>query len=242
MSLILEALRKSEAERRRGATPSLYAEMPPVPTKASRFDSRWPVWIGLAALVPVAAWIALGLVRSDPAPLVANKPMAEPTPALAPVQHLEASTVVPIIRPESPPVTDQAPVAGNAPPDASPTPADDEPQTAADLAASIAARAQAAAARDDRDAAEPAPAPASAMTSPQRALSLTDLSTDERKALPPLKMSMHLWNEDASRRFVIIDGERLHEGDRIGNAVVAAIVSDGVLLDWNGRQLKLPIR
>ncbi len=239
MSLILEALRKSEAERRRAATPSLYAEMPPVPTKASRFDARWPIWIGIAALLPIAAWIAFGL-RSHPAPLVANQSMAEPTPALAPVRHLEARTVAPIIRRERPPVAGQAPVASNAPPAAPPTPADDEPQTAADLAASIAARAQAAA-RDDRDAVA-APAPASAMTSPARALSLTDLSSDERKALPPLKMSMHLWNEDASRRFVIIDGDRLHEGDRIGNATVAAILSDGVLLDWNGRQLKLPIR
>ena len=35
MSLILEALRKSEAERRRGSTPDVAMELPPVP--AARF-------------------------------------------------------------------------------------------------------------------------------------------------------------------------------------------------------------
>ena len=51
-----------------------------------------------------------------------------------------------------------------------------------------------------------------------------------------------MWNEDPSQRFVILDGDRLREGDRIGDAVVSAITRDGVVLDWNGRRLTLPIR
>ena len=73
-------------------------------------------------------------------------------------------------------------------------------------------------------------------------LQLSDLSAAERKSLPPLKVSMHMWDGDATRRFVIVDGNRLVEGDRIGDAVVTTITADGVLLDWNGRRLKLPIR
>ncbi|MEO6263926.1 MAG: general secretion pathway protein GspB [Luteimonas sp.] len=73
-------------------------------------------------------------------------------------------------------------------------------------------------------------------------LQLSDLSADERKSLPPLKVSMHMWNDDPARRFVIVDGSRLGEGDRIGDAVVTAITADSVLLDWSGRRLKLPIR
>lgn len=72
-------------------------------------------------------------------------------------------------------------------------------------------------------------------------MQLSDLSADERKALPPLKLSMHMWNDDPAQRFVILDGNRLREGDRIGNAVITAITADGVILDWNGRRLKLPI-
>jgi len=241
MSLILEALRKSEAERRRGAAPSLYAEMPPAPTSASRLDSRWPMWMGLAALLPVALWLAYGAISPKPATPAATTPIVARAPALEPVRHLEPRTLPQVVRPEVPPIVDDASVAKVSPQDSLPTPVEDEPQTAAELAASIAARAQAAARIDHDVVASHAPAP-TAMTSPGRALSLSDLSSDERKALPPLKMSMHLWNEDASQRFVIIDGDRLHEGDRIGNAVVTAILSDGVLLDWNGRQLKLPIR
>ena len=71
---------------------------------------------------------------------------------------------------------------------------------------------------------------------------MSDLAAAERRALPPLKLSMHLWNSDPARRFVILDGQRLGEGDRIGEAVVVAIQRDGVVLAWNGRRLRLPIR
>jgi general secretion pathway protein B len=87
-----------------------------------------------------------------------------------------------------------------------------------------------------------APLPATSTPSVDAPQSLSDLSADERKALPPLKISMHLWNQDPAQRFVIIDGNRLREGDRVGDAVLTSIVADGVVLDWNGRKLKLPIR
>lgn len=73
-------------------------------------------------------------------------------------------------------------------------------------------------------------------------IALSDLSVDERKALPPLKLSMHLWNTNPAQRFVILDGNRLHEGDRAGDAVVTSITQDGVVLAWNGRRILLSIR
>jgi general secretion pathway protein B len=95
----------------------------------------------------------------------------------------------------------------------------------------------------------PAPEPASPAPStvPRPAptdapLRLSDLSAEERKSLPPLKLSMHLWNPDPAQRFVILDGNRVGEGDRVGDMVVAAITADGVELDWNGRRLQVPIR
>ena len=68
---------------------------------------------------------------------------------------------------------------------------------------------------------------------------LSDLSVEERKALPPLKLSMLMWDDDPARRFIILDGSRLGEGDRVGNAVITAITSDGAVLDWNGRRIRL---
>ena len=59
MSLILEALRKSEAERRRGEMPDLRAELPP-PVAARRASlQRALPWIVAIAAVGIAALLLL---------------------------------------------------------------------------------------------------------------------------------------------------------------------------------------
>ena len=73
-------------------------------------------------------------------------------------------------------------------------------------------------------------------------LRLADLGAEERKQLPQLKLSMHLWNDAPGQRFVILDGQRLGEGDRIGDAVVEQITREGAILAWNGRRLRLSLR
>ncbi len=84
----------------------------------------------------------------------------------------------------------------------------------------------------------------SASTSNARSqiLRVGDLDPGTRKQLPPLKLSMHLWNETASQRLVILDGQRLREGDLIGDAVVEQIARDGVILSWRGSRLKIDVR
>jgi hypothetical protein len=53
---------------------------------------------------------------------------------------------------------------------------------------------------------------------------------------------MHMWSPDAAQRFAIIDGARVNEGDRVGDATVEAIEQDGVMLAWRGRRIRLPLR
>lgn len=90
---------------------------------------------------------------------------------------------------------------------------------------------------------EPPVAPAQPVfTSPDVPLRLADLPSDERQELPALKVSMHMWASDPANRFAIIDGARVNEGDRVGDAIVQAIQQDGVLLAWRGRSIRLPIR
>jgi general secretion pathway protein B len=60
-------------------------------------------------------------------------------------------------------------------------------------------------------------------------------------AFPPLRLSMHLWNDDPARRVAILDGRRVAPGDRVGDAVVAEIRRDGVLLAWNGETVLVPL-
>lgn len=78
--------------------------------------------------------------------------------------------------------------------------------------------------------------------SPDALLRLADLSTAERGTLPPLRMSMHLWAPAAADRFVILDGSRMGEGDRVGAAVIEEITPDGAVLAWQGRRVKVPVR
>jgi general secretion pathway protein B len=60
MSLILDALRKSEAERRRGQSPDLYAELPPPSRRAAKRMLPWQ-WLALAA--GIAGHCRLGRTR-----------------------------------------------------------------------------------------------------------------------------------------------------------------------------------
>ena len=57
MSLILEALRKSEAERRRGSAPDVAMELPPATARRARATPAWMLPVGLlAAIALLAAW------------------------------------------------------------------------------------------------------------------------------------------------------------------------------------------
>jgi general secretion pathway protein B len=87
----------------------------------------------------------------------------------------------------------------------------------------------------------PAPAPASPPAADAAPVPLSTLPPEQRKALPPLRLSMHLWNPDPARSVAIVDGQRVTRGDRVGDAVVADITREGVVLDWNGEQVLVPL-
>ena len=90
MSYILEALRKADAERERGAVPDLHAQALPLSVSDAEVDSPRPsagLWLGLGvglAAVAGAAWYLLGRDESAPvAPAVATvaaPPLAAPAP------------------------------------------------------------------------------------------------------------------------------------------------------------------
>ena len=55
MSFILDALRKSEAARRRSEAPDLFAAMPAAPEPV-RARPNWPLWLlGAVAALPLIA-------------------------------------------------------------------------------------------------------------------------------------------------------------------------------------------
>lgn len=217
MSLILEALRKSEAERRRDSAPDVALELPPAPVRSARAAPAW-LWPLLAATLALTVlgswWGANRIARSEasPAPAPASREPQAPSPEDAGLPRIvphaaPAATTAPS-RPQGmqPEVAIQAPAPQpEAAPVARATPAFAPPATASSSTAA------------------PTPSP-----TPSPDIAAT--------ALPPVKLSMHMWDADPARRFVILDGQRMGEGDRSGGLSVIAIDRTGVVVERDGQR------
>ena len=200
MSLILEALRKSEAERRRGVAPDVAMELPPTPTTRARSAPAWlppALVVGALAVVAIFWWS-----QREPTP---------PDTAMAPAgERARPATAAPAVVARTPPqpVAPQPAIAAPPPPPPTAT-LDPQPQ--------------------------PIPPP-TAVPAPAQ-----DIASIDDTALPPVKLSMHMWDESPARRFVILDGQRMGEGDRNGEVTVLAIERDGVVIERNGQRARVPL-
>lgn len=296
MSLILDALRKSEAERRKAQVASdALAEVARAPSSPLSGVPAW-AWPTVALVaVALTAWLwlgrpagtgasppappadvgvgegntgaptfpgsnasdaALGLptaAAGDAPPSVARQritPSATTTGSTTPLVAANVPAATQVAAPSSAPRASAAaiPAAATlpahaataqvlaAPPVAVRTPS---PAMAVPVPSQAPSHDGETAAAPPREPAAPAPSSPYSASSPLR---LSDLSTADRQQLPPLKMSLHMWGAEAGKRFAIIDGNRVGEGDRVGDAVVAAIDQDGVVLAWNGIRLRVPVR
>ena len=227
MSLILEALRKSEAERRLGSAPELLTAMPVMRVSAPR--RRWPMPLafGVAALVFIAViygWSRRETTTQATAPVTASAPTTTVAPASQSLPATPMASSPQRALPRPAPIQTQHP--SSVPPTAiaTPTPPAVVPTPVA---------------------APPAPAeqPAEVKTASAEPtlLTLADLSADERSGLPTLKVTMHVYAEDPAKRFMIVDGQRVSEGARLADGVVLVrIRRDGAEIDVRGRRLLLP--
>ena len=50
-----------------------------------------------------------------------------------------------------------------------------------------------------------------------------------------------MWDEAPGKRFVILNGQRMGEGDRNGEVTVVAIERDGVVVERNGQRARVPL-
>jgi general secretion pathway protein B len=252
MSLILEALRKSEAERRLGSAPELLTAMPVLRMPAPR--AHWPLAM-TAALALVAAlglgWWLMRSATTPPAIPVAVRSSQEASAADAAVNAaiIDHRNAQPSPRDAGTPRI--API--NAPPFSS-IPRIAAPNRRIAVAAAPPITPSTALSKlviepvpFNAAPGATAPSPAPAMPTPPASvaepalLSLADLSTDERNGLPALKVSMHVYADDPARRFMIVDGQRVGEGTRLADGVILVrIRRDGAELDAHGRRLLLP--
>ncbi len=266
MSLILEALKKSERQRRLGESPSLGSPIMAV----RRRRSLLPVFvvlivIGLAALwwmrreraaAEVDANVATMTAETRPSPAPATPAAAAPhaNPAVPPQSKAAVPALV---------IDGQASareklrsgelVAANPQAGAAATIKESEPVSAADPAAIAAAMADATKAEivpERKTSALKAPtayppeaevknepvAPAAAAT-----LKLMwELPLATRRGLPEIKLSMHVFAAEPAQRFVIINGDRRAEGDDFDNLKLIEIRSDGVVFEHEGVRFLYP--
>ncbi|MGN6153975.1 MAG: general secretion pathway protein GspB [Lysobacteraceae bacterium] len=247
MSFILDALRKSEAARRRSETPDLFATLPQAPAP-TRSRAAWPLW-AMAGFGAVSSAIALWLLLQRPdvpaAPadvgarsaIDAVPPDAQTDAGADADRGADSADAMPaaadasVATPPAPSTTTPAAPAPTVAPATLPAPA---PAFASPARAAIPPTPPA------PTVASPAPSPAPPPANGDRATALADLAPDVRRQLPALKLSMQVWNDDPQRRFVILDGQRLREGDTAGEVVVERITRTEVLLSWRGARLRLP--
>ena len=246
MSLILEALRKSEAERRLGSAPDLLRAMPVMRASAPR--SRWP--LAAACVAVLLAMFALGwwwtFDKASPRPpgarIAAQQTQPAPDSRIGDSALRNTSTSPDAAQfpraPAIPRAVAQASLA-NAPVQAAMPPVPHAEAAAA--APAILPVRQVPAPIPAAVAPAPAMPVAPAPTDEPALLSLADLGADERNGLPALKVSMHVYADDPARRFMIIDGQRVGEGALLADGVVLVrIRRDGAELDVRGRRVLLP--
>jgi general secretion pathway protein B len=234
MSMLLDALRKSEEQRRLGAQPDIHrhgGERAPESTEPMR------QWLPLALIVisaMVMAWFGWQQFR-PPAPPAATLAIdapatgeatptprsSPPAPAAGPRTPVEAYTAPPSSSGEPAVATDEsapslrdiseykAPVAETS---GDETPAN-EPASAATTVAA-------------RSGTEPTPTstPASdtAPDTPYQpdAMSYWELPQSVRDSLPKFRISVIVYADDPADRFVLVNGRRLREQDELQSGVV----------------------
>lgn len=91
------------------------------------------------------------------------------------------------------------------------------------------------------EAAKPAPEPPPVEPATPPVPLVWELPLAVRQSLPKLSIAMHVYAEEPTRRFVILDDQRLVEGESAtGGIAVREIRRDSVVLEYQGQRFLLP--
>lgn len=210
MSFILDALKKSETERQQQGS----AEFSTVPTSSPKSGAlRWLWLLGLLLAVNLAVLVGLLLQRDD---------------------SPDAATTIEVPDTHDSPISSQVAV-----------PAED---TTPSFAEQIAvARQEQPPAQEPGDAVAPqsAPAPAPASITARGTSSglptIDQLRLDGSLQLAELHIDIHVYSDTPGDRFVFINMVKHREGSLLDEGpVVSEIITDGVILKYDGRSFLLP--
>jgi general secretion pathway protein B len=226
MSFILDALRKSEHARERRALPGL-VDLPVSHTSPSRLP--WILGgVGVLLLVNIVVlFLVLARPSAPPAAVTAATPAATAGTARTAGAPAPSAALPAAPRPAVAPVR---PLAAEPEPGADPElerPAvPPPPRTAREPYAA------------ERAAAEREFHPRTGVAGVP---SIHNLPAQATAGLAPLNIDLHVYSADPAQRFVIINGQRLHEGGQIKEGpTVEQITPEGAILDHQGTRFLLP--
>jgi general secretion pathway protein B len=239
MSFILDALKKSEAERQRQTGPTL------LELRITHPRRRYPIWaLALGGLLAVNAVVLLIVALHRPSAPGGNASAAATAPS--PPAALAASPAIAALPAGS---------AGSAPVAPAPAPVAAVPAASTPVATAVPAAPAAAvppladsAASPTANSATPPhnPAddePAVARTQPTTSADFAALPTlaSLGDQVPALQLNMLVSSSRPADRYALINMHRVREGDVLPEgARVLAITSDGVAMEYHGQDFLLP--
>lgn len=249
MSYVLDALRRADAERQRGALPGLQSQpQAPVaadagPRSTTAFALMGAGAVGLLALGAALAWWLLK-APDAPAPVA---PTTRPPAVLA-----RPAPVPPVPAPSAPSATPATPATATLPPEPIPMPEPvakvdtaSPPKAAASAVAATPPAASAAAARVPAASAAAARVPAaSAATTPppatERLPTLAELPEALRRQIPALQPGGAMDSPQPSARLLIVNGQPFREGDQLAPGLtLLQIRLRSAVLDFRGTRFEL---
>jgi general secretion pathway protein B len=224
MSLILDALKKSEAERQRQAGPTL------LEVRVARPQRRFPIWalvVGALLLINMLLLFFVFLRPANPnppAPAATSQPLAATAPAMAPA----AGPARPPVAATTAPLTPAPAVPPSAnPAEAAPTVADDSVESRVNPA-------------DEQPAIARTPGTVTVQRDQGVGYSNLPSFSEMSGNLPEFRLDLHVYAERARDRYALINMHAVHEGDALPEgARVLAITREGVALDYHGQQFML---
>ncbi|OEZ82427.1 hypothetical protein JAB6_33490 [Janthinobacterium sp. HH104] len=223
MSYILEALKKSQAERQLGELPSIHAPQVQLHDgAASGAASRAPVWLALGG---VAVAVAAALLLWQPWQAAATAPAAAPA-VLAQAVPAPVPAAVPPAVPAPAPVAVPVPV----PP------------------APIVAPVQHARPMAEPKQEPPVPAPAPAVPVPAAAPSaeetvpgMRDLPEPIQRQIPPVAIGGYIYSKNPADRLLLIDKVLRHEGEELApGLVLEKLQPKAAIFSFKGYRYRVP--
>lgn len=250
MSYILEALKKAQAERQLGSSPTIHA--PTLQAGAHTAASgrlKRPVMLALVAMAVVIVVLLVLMLRpaSLVAPAVSSAPAAPAMPAGS-VDAVASTPQQPVPAPQLPAALPE-PVTALPPPVATVTTPLAQPSTSPEKSATALAQPSTPPARPSTPAAASMASPASAATPApattarveEPVLNLRELPEPIQRAIPPVTVGGYIYSRNAADRLLLVDKILRREGEEVAPGLLLEKLNPKeAVFNYKGYRYRVP--